>query len=300
MSASGYRARAFGVDWSSDIPLDRFDTVEPQSSPARFRIEAITVAPERTIVRQRGRGAVCADGFRLRWFDIATFDAFADGRIVYTRGPRWTGTMPETLYSTVAALVLAGSGALPLHATAVVWQGRAFLLMGAGGAGKSTLGAELLEAGAQLVGDDLTILAPRTPHQALHVTRGRPTMRLHPALAGQVDAVRCEDPGDPRGKLLVEPRRRVADGAFPVAGVLVLDHGDPGKIAPGEAITLLPQHLFRKRWCAALPDHGRRRADLLALAAQVPVWRMAPVAGFDSSARAARVERVLEFFAAAG
>lgn len=49
-------------------------------------------------------------------------------------------------------------GAAVLHATAVAWDGRAALLRGRSGAGKSALALELLAWGARLVSDDRTEL----------------------------------------------------------------------------------------------------------------------------------------------
>lgn len=47
---------------------------------------------------------------------------------------------------------------LVLHATSVAWEGRAALIRGAPGSGKSSLGLELLAFGAWLVADDRTEL----------------------------------------------------------------------------------------------------------------------------------------------
>ena len=52
-------------------------------------------------------------------------------------------------------------GRLLLHATAVAIDGRAVLLRGAPGAGKSDLALRLIDAGARLVADDQSALARR-------------------------------------------------------------------------------------------------------------------------------------------
>jgi serine kinase of HPr protein (carbohydrate metabolism regulator) len=53
------------------------------------------------------------------------------------------------------------SGPLLLHATAVAIEGRAVLLRGRSGAGKSDLGLRLIDAGAGLVADDQSELRRR-------------------------------------------------------------------------------------------------------------------------------------------
>ena len=48
-----------------------------------------------------------------------------------------------------------------IHATAVAWQGRAVLITGASGTGKSALGLQIMAFGGDLVADDQTILTLR-------------------------------------------------------------------------------------------------------------------------------------------
>ena len=48
-----------------------------------------------------------------------------------------------------------------LHASSVAYQGRAVLILGASGSGKSALALELMSRGAGLIADDRTIVAPQ-------------------------------------------------------------------------------------------------------------------------------------------
>ena len=48
--------------------------------------------------------------------------------------------------------------AIIVHGTAVAWEGRGLLLIGASGSGKSALALELMAYGAQLVADDMVAL----------------------------------------------------------------------------------------------------------------------------------------------
>lgn len=56
------------------------------------------------------------------------------------------------------SFALVKAGFEPLHATAVVHDGQAIILLGSGGFGKSTLAASFIAAGATLLTDDLLIL----------------------------------------------------------------------------------------------------------------------------------------------
>lgn len=284
-----YSAQAFGFGWKADVPLTHFDAA-PQAHAAKptVAVQQVIALPPRLTLGRRDRGSIFADGFRFRWNDCATFDFYAPGKIDYLPGPDWQGDLPDSFFSTVAALVAAWNGLLPMHATALELGGRAVLFAGPAGAGKSTLAAELLECGARLVGDDLTVLAP-----GQSVQRGRPAMRLHPDSADRVELLSSTTvPEDPRGKLLVRPARRATVLDLPLAGIVLLG-GRSGPISPVQALRLLPAHLFRPRWNAVLPGHFRRRAWLLELASTVPVLGLPPVTGFDPAARAARAESTL-------
>lgn len=292
------RARAFGIDWATDIAVPQFDDAPSAVDPAAIVVSQVERLAERIPAATVGRGHTFADGFRFGWMNTATFDVRGGERIDYLPGPGWHGVMPAAFYSTVAALTLAGRGLLPIHASAIELDGRAFLLAGPAGAGKSTLAAELLTAGARLISDDLTIVRPATADEPFAVVRGRPAMRLHPSTAAMVEGGDHETvPDDPRGKILIRPDLRVEDHTFPLTGLLLLA-GEPEVVSPAAAVQLWPQLLFRPRWCRALPGHGGRKARLLELASRVPVIRMPPVNAFDPKARLQRVDRVLAVLSA--
>jgi hypothetical protein len=298
LSALPHRARAFGLDWAADVPLDRFDPGGDPGAPADFELARTDNLPPRRVITRKGRGEICADGFRFAWANVATFDVYHARQIRYLPGAGWRGTFPDALYSTVAALALAERGLLPLHASAIELDGRAFLFAGKGGAGKSTLTAELLAEGVRLLGDDLTVLTPPQAGHGFLVARGRPAMRLHPATAALLDSTDCERvPDDARGKLLVRPAQRAADELFPLAGIFLLGPG-PCEVSLAEALRLLPPQVFRPQWLRAMPGHGQRNARLIELAGTVPVRRLPPAHGFDPAARQVRMGSLLKMLAA--
>jgi hypothetical protein len=296
--AAPYRARAFGLDWTSDIALPYFDMVTARAEPGEIALRRVAELPPREGLHPMQRGEINADGFRFRWADCVAFDVAAPARIDYAPGADWQGALPAAFYSTVAALLMACRGSLPFHASAIEYEGRAFLLAGDGGAGKSTLAAELLASGARLIGDDLTVVIPPAPGGDYGVVRGRPAMRLHPDTSAHVDAAHRETvPDDPRGKLLVRPNRRAPDAIFPLAGLLLLEDG-AAAISRAELLVRLPGLLFRPRWCARLPGSGTLRAHLLDLTKHLRAVRLPPVAGFDGAARRMRTDQALAAMAA--
>ena len=98
-----------------------------------------------------------------------------------------------------------------LHATTVAWEGRAALIRGASGSGKSALGLELMALGARLVADDRTEV----------IRRGAGlVVRCPPAIRGLIEARGV-------GLLRAEPVEEAV-----LAVVLDLDAPEPERLPP--------------------------------------------------------------------
>lgn len=74
---------------------------------------------------------------------------------------------------------MGGADAEVVHATAVSLAGRALLILGPSGSGKSALALELMALGAGLIADDRTVLNLRDGH---------PVASAPAALAGRIEA----------------------------------------------------------------------------------------------------------------
>ncbi len=109
-------------------------------------------------------------------------------------------------------------GTLVLHAAGIVLDGRAFVLAGAEGAGKTTFARVAAEAGAGVLGDDLVVVR---------------------AAEGAVEAV-----GSP---LRSKPWNSTGRGAWPLAALLLPEHGTPAALRPASAMAA------RARVVASLP-----------------------------------------------
>jgi hypothetical protein len=299
LTAQSHHARCFGLDWHSDIALEYFDTVAaPSGGPAVHLSRIDQLAPRQAEIKV-GRTEIDSAGFRFSWNEEVVFDVSGGDRIAWLPGPRWKGALPDSFYSSVAGLTLALRGVLALHASSLIIDGKAWLFAGKAGAGKSTLVAELLGAGAELLADDLTAVSLIDGRIEAH--RGRPAMRLHPASAQHVVTTRVEKvPHDPRGKLLVWPSRRATDKAWPVAGLMLLGGEDIIALSRVEAATIMTGLIFRPRISAKLAGLAGRQQALIALAAASETWRFPQLQFFEESERQDRLAAALNIIRGAG
>ena len=263
-----YGADAFGLRWRSDRPLHLF-------TEAHWADETL---PDVRVSRRAGLPAVRVDGRKINNGEL-----FADGvRFTTPQGivlDLWNGEriewherggddlpVPYPVFSTVTALLLAWRGRVPLHASAVAIDGRGLVICGPAGAGKSSLAAALVSAGARLISDDLTVLAADVPG-APRLKCGRPGVRLHPGVATMLGFRRGEpDIGD---KLVVRPPGVSAGASIAPAAVLLLGTDEVPTIRLRGA-ALIGQ-LFRPAWMRNLPKRHWREAVLHQLAHEIPM-----------------------------
>ena len=184
-------------------------------------------------------------------------------------------------------------GALPLHAVAVSFEGRALLVCGDSGTGKSTLAARLLGLGCDLLGDEPVVVdvvgdevVAQHGSWRLRVNDGSPA---HGDLVGQgFDIV------DNHGKAAAVLSRGAAalSAGVPVAAIVVLRGRDPLSTTPqmetcdGLGAT---RALMSHRYCVAGPVPVVRGdfAAAAAIASRVPVVHVAMPDSIDHLAAAA-------------
>ena len=276
---TGFASQAFGLRWHSDWPNPWFAAAPDDGRIADVDIRRCAELAQRRGGRRINNGEVFADGTRFT-LDGAVIDMF-DGQTI-----RWCAPdldeVPLPLCSTVAAQVLAWRGHVPLHGSAVAFDGRAILIAGKSGAGKSTLAHALVECGGQLVSDDLSVLMPLESGGVPMLVPGRPAIRLVHELGRN----------DGRPKRLTLATQVDADLPVPLSLLLMLrrDAIDGG---PAEAAADLIAQLFRPRWMRLLPNAKARLATLLQASARIGFATLPPAPDAADVAPAERAAAAL-------
>jgi len=291
-----HRYGVYGVLVASGLELAELDTVTRAGAPERpvVRLELADPAAEggRGAARPRGR-LDCADG-PVEVLDEETGGLLlvsqrhgvcrvsADGSAVTCAPedpsrPAWRRHLLDTVLGSAALR----RGMTGLHAAAVTIDGRALAITAPTGGGKSTLAAELLRRGAELLTDDLLFVAAGPAGVEAHA--GPPFISLAgaetpPRAIGETVAVI----GDRRW---IRVRRRPPRPS-PLSLVVALERDGRGSGAELEAAT--PDRLLS---CALDPGRARgrllERFDVLSsLGRAVPVLRLR-VGARTSPARAA-------------
>jgi hypothetical protein len=207
--------RLYGISLRSEIPLSLPEEAQKsfgQVADATFFwasrhwfAEVIADLPHDSGTDGWYERVRCPDGAEfLRWPDLFQFLVSHDGRFVACGLLEHAAleSFQTYLLGHVLSFALVTQGYEPLHATTVVVDGRAVAFLGHGGDGKSTLAAEFLHAGHQILTDDLLLI-------------------------GEVDGTLCGFPGPPRIKLFPHIARRflprLASGApvYPEAEKLI-------------------------------------------------------------------------------
>jgi hypothetical protein len=191
---------------------------------------------------------------------------------------------------TAFAAILYQRGAMLLHGSAVIHEGRSFVFCGASGAGKSTLAGALTKAGATFLTDDVCSVEQTPPGPPSVRADGR-ALRLYPdsiARVGLNDGVggRVRRRVD-KYHVAVGDLAEAASETAPLAAVYMLGNSHaaaPAGITPfpvlGAAQALLHQ-TYRRRLALAYSSQGQIARRIAALLTHVPVFQLRRPLDFD-------------------
>jgi hypothetical protein len=173
--------------------------------------------------------------------------------------PNWWRAAPLRM---LFAWIFSAPGRHAVHAGAVGYLGRAALLVGSGGVGKSTLAVSCLVAGMDYVGDDYVLLSSR-PEPTAHslYSMSRLDERSLAMLGLPADRLEGEDKALVDISVVAPSRLRPAMAVDAVVIPRRVDGHDPDlrSISRAAALrALAPSTIFQA------PDHGRAAMELMA------------------------------------
>jgi hypothetical protein len=250
---------------SPDLLLDvggRFESERPTGASAWYACEEFEAF-------RVGDGAA----FEIRYRDGTSFTLHGEGRRVWARWqpPYVLDDVATYFVGPILGTVLRLQGRSLLHASAVGVDGRAVLLLGAAGAGKSTLTAALASRGASILADDVVAVTADGRATGGGSTRLRLWDDVGRHVYGREDLPRLCPSWDKRYVEYEPPAEPIPVGAVYVG------QGEPGPLrieplAAGKAVIALLANGY-PRPAYRLPDacHQRQLEVLAALAGRVPV-----------------------------
>jgi hypothetical protein len=279
-----HRYRLFGLSVLSEVPLPEL-VADSGDGPPDVRIRLGTIA-----TRPDAPAGLHIDG------DEALLVISQAGRFL-TRAGREMVIEPADgvsgrnlrlfLLGSAFASILHQRGLLPLHANAVIVEGRAIGFMGHPGAGKSTLAAWFHDRGFDVLADDVCVVTAGPGGTPL-AHPGIPRLRLwREALeAGGRDASAYERSFDDMDKYTVPTDLERTLPAVPLSHLYLLEkaEGEPSidRLEGSAAVEAMIANTYRGSYIRPM---GRTREHLMAcaqLARTVPVFRARRRWGYDS------------------
>ncbi|MFB9330989.1 aldolase [Paenibacillus aurantiacus] len=282
---------AFGLTISSEIPFPELASARTSHEHADLVIAYADLAGTWAQLGCPDSDYVITElGVFYRIAGVAVFQV-QDGARVYVSPLEHAEKEKIRLYllGTVMGTVLLQRGMLPLHGSAVVIDGGAYAFVGDSGAGKSTLAAAFLDAGYELLTDD--VIAVRTGVMGEpEVVPAYPQQKLWQESLDhmKMDANEYEPLYQEVTKFAVPVSAKFHNGAVPLKGIfeLVKTEKEAWSIRPLNGLQCLP-----------LLSHHTYRSFLIG-AMRLIGWHFEVITRLLNRARVYRVERSVHTFTA--
>jgi hypothetical protein len=231
---------------------------------------------------------------RARISDVATYEWTTSSITCYPHPDALPEKLTITLFGTILSWWLEGQGLPNIHASAVMVKGRGIAFIATNKGGKSTLAATLMQAGHQLLTDDILALEHRKSAFIGHPSY--PQMRLWPDQAShffdRYQSFSRVHPEFSKLRIPVGPGGfgSFATGAHPLGCFYLPERRDPeqgwnevqiSQVSPRDAVIELIRHSFSARITEALGYRPQRLDFFDQLVRQVPMRRLVYPSGFE-------------------
>lgn len=183
------------------------------------------------------------------------------------------------LNGSVNAAVASLNGLLPIHASAVAYDGRVFAFTGPGGAGKSTLIAALGDRGFPMLCDD-TLVLDLSHADRIICLPGHKRLKLTPEAINLAGAAIAEKVSRTVDKFYAKSAAGDVGIALPLARLIFLEEGAVPTITPiagaERFVRIQDEHQTAHLFAAARRfDRANQFAHFSRLARQIPMARFA-------------------------
>jgi hypothetical protein len=156
--------------------------------------------------------------------DYLFYYRLGEGIMVHRGADADTSEESLWLNGSVYAAIASMNGLLPIHASAVAYNGSVFAFTGPGGAGKSTLVAALGRYGLPMFCDDTLVLDLSDPQRIICLP-GHKRLKLRPDAFDLTGAAREESVSRTYGKNYATPAAGTISTAMPIAELIFLEEG---------------------------------------------------------------------------
>lgn len=264
--------RAYGLTFESSVELP---ALTPGDGDPDVRVHAGAIRlprPRRTWAGMRVRGRTRR--VHLVYDEVGACLVTPDEVVLDLLPAAVPSVLQLLLIGPVTGILLQLRGLLVLHAAAVEVEGRAVVIAGNSGMGKSTTAAALVRTGGRLLADDVVAIDLGGAQPT--VPAGSPHLRLMPESLLALG----EDP-ESLPRLRENYEKRQLEGAegvdrVPLGAIFVLEEAallDAPRMAPSEAL----RELLVQSYCADLltgAATARHFRQCGTVAASVPVYRL--------------------------
>ncbi len=245
----------YGLVFESEIYLPEFTPVAAQPPDVIIRTGELPV-PANVINRGEISHKIMSDGLFWSWNAAGRYRIIEGKKVIVQPGPEAEPALVrQPLCGTVMAAILQQRGLLTLHGSAVEIDGKALIIVGDKGYGKSTLAAAMHRHGYRILTDDITAVDCASGRKPL-IHAGVPCLKLWPDAAKAIglDPAALQPVTDKIPKLLYHVPFTKPDITIPAGWILFLCAGNEIMFKQQSLLDAF-QKLLISKYFAVIEEH---------------------------------------------
>lgn len=224
--------KSYGLTLQSEVALHEFPVSLPHEPDISIKISdklALQPLSERGLSKERFNEKII-----IHWQGIASYEISRGMSVtIYPCKNASNVMILQPLYGMVmATLLMQRTNNLVLHGSVVEYHGRAIIIIGRKGAGKSTLSSYLMHRGCKFVADDVAVIRFDYSSESVDVPPGVPHIRLWPSTIHflGMDSSIMPSVNHSTEKKIYDVSKRCIDEAISLAGIITFTADESIKI----------------------------------------------------------------------